>query len=453
MSVLAFFGRRLRGVVSGLFTVAGLTYIASKINIPTTVTTATRSLNQWSIPHMTYRGDDLFGSNDGSAHQGELVAKDGSFAPTKLLVHAAGNGIFERLYVHGGTLYFVTDHPDSVPDIRFITSSGGRLQDQPRPTSQDFDVISPDAAQNLFSPSPIVLSGTTFFITENAQFAAHYYHFGAASGRTTLAAPNRLMYSHVNSTKWRDRAHMVPFMVRAMFGSIEMSFAEDWSEMASMDYTFVFDRVVLFDRWAAQNGPNSGRVRKCTAEAFSLGHVEHFWEPIRQSAIQFADRAKGMAYMRGPTVPVVTYVSRQSTKRRLVAEDHDGLVQALTDAQEILGYELRVAQMENISKADQIKLSSQTTIMLGVHGNGLSNMLWMERSSRSTVMEIHFPQAFVVDYEVAAMSLGHQYRGFWNDTYFIEQRGPQSLKGMHGSNIVIHAPTVISAIAEILNQP
>ncbi|KZT55619.1 hypothetical protein CALCODRAFT_421035, partial [Calocera cornea HHB12733] len=365
-----------------------------------------------------------------------------------------GNSIFTRLYAHNGTLYFVTSHPERVPDARYITSSGGPLSvagsDPPRPSQADFAVISPEQARRRFGRVPVVLSGTSFLITENAQFAAHYYHFGAEillslwrtymsldplsppSGRTSLAPPARIVYPHVPSFSWRDRAHFLPFLLHAAFPTPPaLLFAEDWADLAALapGYTWVFDRAVLFDRWAAENGPHAGRERKCSAEAFSLGWAGHFWEPVRRSVLRFARRGaldSGTPSPRprpspgpGPGRPVVTYISRQGTKRRLVEEDHDALVAALEAGQESLGYDLRVVRMEDLAKAEQVALAAQTTIMLGVHGNGLTHLLWMARSPRSALLEVHYPGAFRVDYEVAAKQLGHQYRGFWNDTYVL----------------------------------
>ena len=53
--------------------------------------------------------------------------------------------------------------------------------------------------------------------------------------------------------------------------------------------------------------------------------------------------------------------------------------------------------------------------MMGVHGNGLTSLLWMKPSKRATVMEFFYPEGFAHDYEWTARSLGIGYVGFWND--------------------------------------
>jgi hypothetical protein len=51
--------------------------------------------------------------------------------------------------------------------------------------------------------------------------------------------------------------------------------------------------------------------------------------------------------------------------------------------------------------------------MMGVHGNGLTSLVWMKPSPRSTVMEFFFPGGFAHDYEYTTRALGMVHYGFW----------------------------------------
>lgn len=51
--------------------------------------------------------------------------------------------------------------------------------------------------------------------------------------------------------------------------------------------------------------------------------------------------------------------------------------------------------------------------MMGVHGNGLTALLWMKPALRSTVIEFFFPQGFAHDYEYTARAMGITHYGFW----------------------------------------
>ena len=53
--------------------------------------------------------------------------------------------------------------------------------------------------------------------------------------------------------------------------------------------------------------------------------------------------------------------------------------------------------------------------MMGVHGNGLTSLIWMNPNPRSTVMEFFYPEGFAFDYEYTTRALGIRHYGFWND--------------------------------------
>lgn len=71
--------------------------------------------------------------------------------------------------------------------------------------------------------------------------------------------------------------------------------------------------------------------------------------------------------------------------------------------------------LEKLDKAEQIRLLNRTTILIGVHGNGLSGQLWLKPSTRTTVIEIFFTTGFLYDYEYTARVLGHKHYGVWFD--------------------------------------
>jgi len=54
---------------------------------------------------------------------------------------------------------------------------------------------------------------------------------------------------------------------------------------------------------------------------------------------------------------------------------------------------------------------------MGVHGNGLTSLLWMNPNPRSTVMEFFYPQGFAHDYEYTTRALGMTHYGFWHNEW------------------------------------
>jgi hypothetical protein len=76
--------------------------------------------------------------------------------------------------------------------------------------------------------------------------------------------------------------------------------------------------------------------------------------------------------------------------------------------------------------------------MLGVHGNGLTHLLWMNsQNPRSTVIEFFFPGGFAEDYEFTASALGIRHYGVWKDQTFTAPDIPQVAypEGFQGNEI------------------
>jgi len=57
--------------------------------------------------------------------------------------------------------------------------------------------------------------------------------------------------------------------------------------------------------------------------------------------------------------------------------------------------------------------------MMGVHGNGLTSLIWMKPTPRTTVMEFFYPKGFAHDYEYTSRALGMVHYGFWNSSYVV----------------------------------
>lgn len=55
--------------------------------------------------------------------------------------------------------------------------------------------------------------------------------------------------------------------------------------------------------------------------------------------------------------------------------------------------------------------------MMGLHGNGLTALVWMKPTPQSTVIEFLYPGGFAYDYEFTARALGMVHYGVWDDKY------------------------------------
>jgi hypothetical protein len=286
------------------------------------------------------------------------------------------------------------------------------------------------------------------------------------TGETSLPPPRRLIFPHCDPILWRDKAGLNIFFLRTAFPGLSIEYEQDWAERSSIGEggpssieeglaldqyprtarALVMDRVVLGDRAAWERSPHNV---KNPEHKYPLVVSRHWWAPVRRAVVEYAAGTREVvwpgeveldAIAKGRTPkrerPVITYVNRQSTRRRLLDQDHEALVAALEELGRKYDYEVVVASMEFMNKFDQIYLSSRTTvrshpllswsgtytviffkIMLGVHGNGLSSAIWMKPTRRSALIEIVNPESFVWDYHSVGDAVGIRHWAVWNDTY------------------------------------
>ncbi|KAJ6511971.1 hypothetical protein C8R47DRAFT_1291533 [Mycena vitilis] len=393
---------------------------------------------------------------------------------TKIIAHVPGWTILDDVYIYKGVVFIVSNEPQNIPDLSEIYSKGvdievGEAAELARlPDDTDIRIISTSAARTLFGSGAQLLDGVTYFVNDPPQFVRHYYHWAAelwfgfwrtyssldptvpASGNTTLPAPRRMWFNRVDAFRWRDYAAMNQWVVRASCPALTMEFLDDWADRTAMGVPFVLERVVLADRSAAMPALNYQRYQRTAAPPFGLPGSAHWWKPIRNGVVRFA----GVGAEEGEGTrgrPVITYISRQAWGRRmLVQADHDGLVRALRRIEREYGYEVHIVVPEKMTRLEQLQLAARTTILMGVHGNGLTSLLWMNPNPRSTVMEFFYPGGFAHDYEYTTRALGMTHYGFWDSEAFTspDLPLPSYPEGFQGNSIPIDG----EAVAELCIQ-
>jgi hypothetical protein len=372
------------------------------------------------------------------------IALQRHWSETKIVAHAPGWTIFDNLFLYKGTLYVVTNSPHSFPDILQVFSKAHFISidlDEEiarMPTDEDIQVIDVTEATLLFGLRTKVFEGVTWLVNDPPQFMTHYYHFCAellfgmwrayvhlanSSDIGSIPPPSRLLFPHCDNHHWRDYSHLSAFVLHSAFPGMGLQFVDDWRDYAMLARPIKFERVLIADRAAAMTGYNYQRYQRSAGTAFSLplppgvGPSE-WWMPIRNAVVGLAgiepEVGDGMLAR-----PVITYISRQAWGRRMLRNSsHDALVQELKRLEGTYGYEINIVTPEDMAPIDQVRLAAKTTIMMGVHGNGLTSLLWMKPSPRSTVMEFFYPQGFAHDYEYTTRALGMRHYGFWDGEYF-----------------------------------
>ncbi|WWC92261.1 uncharacterized protein L201_007215 [Kwoniella dendrophila CBS 6074] len=454
--------------------------------------------------------DDIVENGSGKLwDQGEEQQEDDELQGlvTNLKAHSPGWTIMERLYIFNGSFYAVTDDPLEWPELRLMTSTGLPANSDPgnsearEPKGDEIIYISPFEAMKLWGPRVWKMDGMTFLFNDG-QFIDHYYHFAAelmlgawrayasydehitAKGETALPPPRRVWFLHQNVNEWRDKPKFNPLLMYALFPSISILYPEDWADFKNQTISdkpkaFMLEKALLADRSAAFRGEWTGPTARTVASALHVGSTSKWWwEPIRRQILRYSGLQESIisrnleghgatdpVSLNGPGVdvveplaiqgnylPVITYISRQSSRRRLTKESHEDLVKHLTERSKKLNWELVIVEAEKMSKEEQFALAGRTTIMLGVHGNGLSHLLWMPATPRSAVIEMFFKGGFARDYQWTAHALGIRHFAVQHDVSFTAPNLPEVAypEGFQGTSITVDGKLVADLIEDRL---
>lgn len=110
----------------------------------------------------------------------------------------------------------------------------------------------------------------------------------------------------------------------------------------------------------------------------------------------------------------ITYLKRPPP-RRLIPEIEDTLIASL---RQLPNAELTVSDFAYISFKEQIQIIANTDVLMSVHGNGLSHVLFLPPTAR--VLEIFPPNNHHLDYHLFADIRGLNYYGLlYRDNHFI----------------------------------
>ena len=217
---------------------------------------------------------------------------------------------------------------------------------------------------------------------------------------------------------WRDKPRFNSAILWSAFPSISVLYQDDWADIkrstsSGLEKAYIFPRAILADRSAAFRGQNTASTSRTVASAIHVGDPgPWWWEPVRRQVLRFAgveedvldislegygavDPAKlstdpdlvkeltppardPLSTLKGMgRRPLVTYISRQSSRRRLTEESHKELVKALESHAKANDWELLVVEAEKMTKEEQLQLAARTTVSgLVNRGTGSSADAW-----------------------------------------------------------------------------
>ncbi len=263
--------------------------------------------------------------------------------------------------------------------------------------------------QKTFGSSLIVLESNS---TPN--HSNHYFHFlehllalWTFGGEENREQIDLFLLASNGSTppkNWKGTNDITYHLIKAAFPNAEIL---AWKEFmaVSPEHLIRFETALVSDRSMEIFKTEPYRTDRMLGSYFqsltkeSLDHLATCVYDYFQTEITPTDEL------------VVTYIPRFE-KRWLQPECEE---QLLAQIRELPNVRLQVIDLAAIPFEEQIQVIANTDVLLGVHGNGFSNVLFLP--SHATVIELFPEKSFRVEYRILAKARELAYWGW------IDQRG------------------------------
>ena len=210
-------------------------------------------------------------------------------------------------------------------------------------------------------------------------------------------------------------------LMRISFSNASIEHNDYWRDLTNLDATVLFDRVILvsheaaYKQWVSfpdaiilplllsiskesfsdvlytlwpssghvfrprtQSSPHAARWLKMISGVSEIEVPTGFWQPIRDTVVrnilgylpELDDTGEAVepstAEPRSSTKvkPVVTYISRQESARRLDEKDHEGLIDALQALEKQGVCDFNILDTERATLVEQISLTAKSTVVI-----------------------------------------------------------------------------------------
>ncbi|KAJ9122996.1 hypothetical protein QFC24_004035 [Naganishia onofrii] len=367
---------------------------------------------------------------------------------TSVIAHAPGFTLFENAYWRNHTWYFVSARPWAFPELPMVMTNAPDYGETSSAMFHDglAKVVLPSETEDmgLNIDEVEVVEGTTFFFNDKIylkhlsviEYTQVYHLVGemflgswrvytsvlvnpfvkspqqisqanAKSIFDRLPPIERFIFGQAPPEEMYDRGRMNKYFLDRVFPNVPLEFKESWQARANTLKLFRFDMVVIADRWSG----HMMRTSKPMDYAFRLPVPPNWVSDLKERMLA---KYRGPVSLQDPShansKPVVTYLSRQEAfHRTLNPETHKELIVGLKALEEEGLAEVQIERFTDTDpKDEQAAKLSRTTIFVGLHGNGLTNLIWMtpDAYGRSAIYEIQQPGMFTEDYAILSEALG-----------------------------------------------
>ncbi|KAJ3340650.1 hypothetical protein HDU93_006507 [Gonapodya sp. JEL0774] len=365
---------------------------------------------------------------DGDHYVGEPI----TLPTTKVLAHVPGFTLLRNLYLLESSMYIVLEDgtPKPIEPLERILSRVGDVKPGVDMVLNGDEIryINLTYAKTLFRNTALYVEGSTLLLHDTDQFTSHYFHWWAEviAGAWRLwnshlqvypkdrnqNFPSRFLLPNVPTDRWHDPANLNGPLTVSVFPWAPVETSKKWETYRHLHIAVLLETAALLDRSSTNKHVFGNMWGKTLGSALDLPVAPDHWKPLRNRLLL----TRFGTIPPRPKTPVVLYISRQKWGRRsLDVSSHNRLVEGLRMLESEGICTFVEAEMDKLSMEQQIWLAYNATVMLGVHGNGLTHQLWMPPTRKSLVLEIFWPENFAYDFYSTAQTIGHKHYGIWFD--------------------------------------
>ncbi|KAK4687900.1 hypothetical protein P7C73_g2208, partial [Tremellales sp. Uapishka_1] len=416
---------------------------------------------------------------------------------TKFLAHQPGFSVIENLYWYNKTYMFLTDQPWAIPPAEHIAalSTDSRKPANGRVATQIWAIrntpLSPEVqeerqvghsislqdAEEMFGNA--IKLDSPMMINNDDNFVSHFYHWigetflgswrvwSNLAWRTGEVLPNFKTVAFVQQFNkseappgsnggqwWEDTPGANKWYTEKIFPGVKIESQSTWQERADSLQVYHIPLAVLADRRGGHSGPSS--AWKPWGDVLRLPVSSDWLTTIRDRIL---NNYSGPVPLKKGPLPKVLYLSRQDSTRRLVHEDHDKLVLALEKLHKDGVAEVSIEMFgSHMPFEDQVAKISTVDVLLSVHGNGLTHILWMDPGRKAAVFEFQPVYCTITDYSPLAIAAGVQHYMVHDNSFCLpEECGPRTCgkdhpEGINTDTIRVTAHVITDEIRRILSK-
>lgn len=309
---------------------------------------------------------------------------------------------------------------------------------------------SPPLEFRMYSSSEVVPGTTiiTFELNERSRHFYHFYHclehllgiwnFGGEEKRDEVGLFIIAGNGYSGHPMPWEANDISDHLIKALFPKAKI---RTWEEFVKEHprKLFCFEKMITSDRAmdCIKSEPyRTERMLGAYFQSLKKESTERFVQAVYEYAgVEIKPREK----------KIVTYIKRNPPRCLAAALEKE----LLSKIKKLSHIELQVVDFANLTFKEQINIAANTDVLLGVHGNGMSHVLFLPPTA--TVIELFPLDCFRVEYRIFAQSRGLHYFGFIPSLGWIDESQSREL-AWFGDDTILNKQVTSADIDTIISM-